>query len=96
MKLHEFGEGGMVTSTLCSETVTLWRKGIDPGPCPDRLDFSISLPTQYSDEKDTYVRAPFPPRMESPGRLTRRSLSHQPSRHIYQAYQDSMQTWSIK
>ncbi|VDB95747.1 unnamed protein product [Peniophora sp. CBMAI 1063] len=62
MKLHEFGEGGMVTATLCSETVTLWRKGIDPGPCPDRLDFSISLPTQYSDEKDTY---PLPPTFEA-------------------------------
>ena len=29
MKLHEFGEGGMTTTTLCSETVTLWRKGVD-------------------------------------------------------------------
>lgn len=61
MKLHEFGEGGMTTASLCDETVTLWRKGVDPGPCPDRLDFSISLPTHYSDEKDTYVRAQFPP-----------------------------------
>ena len=55
--LREVGEGGTTTHKLCLTTVTLWNKETDTQPCPPTLKFSLTLPTTFSDEKDTYVSA---------------------------------------
>ncbi|KAI0315891.1 hypothetical protein OF83DRAFT_1129826 [Amylostereum chailletii] len=54
LKLKEVAEGGTTTTMLCNETITLWRKGVDPSPCPSSFNFSVVLPTDFTDEKDTY------------------------------------------
>ena len=56
LKLKEVAAGGTTTAVLCNETVYLWRKGVDGGPCPCRLAFSVTLPSSFADEKGTYVR----------------------------------------
>ncbi|KAI0064109.1 hypothetical protein BV25DRAFT_1869547 [Artomyces pyxidatus] len=58
LKLKEIAEGGTTTVVLCNETITLWRKGVDPGPCPSSLPFSAPLPTTFADEKTTYSLPP--------------------------------------
>ena len=50
-------EGGTTTYKLCLTKVTLWSKETDPEPCPTSLKFSLTLPTTFSDDKDTYVSA---------------------------------------
>ncbi|KAI0042390.1 hypothetical protein FA95DRAFT_1564348 [Auriscalpium vulgare] len=62
LKLKEIGEGGTNTYVLCNEIVHLWRKGVDAGPCPSSLAFSVPLPTSFSDEKGSY---PLPPTYEA-------------------------------
>ncbi|KAI0027740.1 hypothetical protein K488DRAFT_60566 [Vararia minispora EC-137] len=62
MKLKEIAEGGTNTSVLCNELVTLWRRGVDPSPCPNYLSFSVSLPGEYVDERGAY---PLPPSYEA-------------------------------
>ncbi|THH20590.1 hypothetical protein EW146_g783 [Bondarzewia mesenterica] len=62
LKLKEIAAGGTTTSVLCNETISLWRKGIDPGPCPNRLSFSAILPSTFADEKGSY---PLPPTYEA-------------------------------
>lgn len=37
----------------------MWRKGIDDGPCPIHLPFSVVLPATFADEKGSYVRVSF-------------------------------------
>ncbi|KAM5531316.1 hypothetical protein V8D89_015031 [Ganoderma adspersum] len=56
--LREVGEGGTTTYKLCLDTVTLWNRDTDPESCPTSLEFSLNLPTTFSDGKDTY---PLPP-----------------------------------
>ena len=55
MILREVGEGGTTTYKLCLDTVTLWSRDMDTEPCPTTLEFSLNLPTTFSDGKDTYV-----------------------------------------
>ncbi|ETW82344.1 hypothetical protein HETIRDRAFT_474957 [Heterobasidion irregulare TC 32-1] len=62
LKLKEVAAGGTTTAVLCNETVHLWRKGVDGGPCPCRLAFSVTLPSSFADEKGTY---PLPPTYEA-------------------------------
>ena len=57
MILREVGEGGTTTYKLCLDTVTLWSRDMDTEPCPTTLEFSLNLPTTFSDGKDTYVSA---------------------------------------
>ncbi|KAI0064110.1 hypothetical protein BV25DRAFT_1914760 [Artomyces pyxidatus] len=58
IKLHEFAEGGTMTVVLCNESIPLWRKGEDAGPCPSALPFSTLLPMTFVLEDATY---PLPP-----------------------------------
>ncbi|TBU27193.1 hypothetical protein BD309DRAFT_1026670 [Dichomitus squalens] len=58
LHLREVGEGGTTTYKLCLEKVTLWSKEMDSESCPSMLEFSLTLPTTFSDDKDTY---PLPP-----------------------------------
>ena len=55
LNIKEIAEGGETTTVLCNETVSLWRKGVDPGPCPSRHMFSVILPSTFADEKGSYV-----------------------------------------
>ena len=55
LNLREIGEGGTTTYKLCLEKVTLWSKEADSESCPRTLEFSLTLPTTFSDDKDTYV-----------------------------------------
>ena len=55
LNLREIGEGGTTTYKLCLEKVTLWSKEADSEFCPRTLEFSLTLPTTFSDDKDTYV-----------------------------------------
>ncbi|KAI0770205.1 hypothetical protein C8Q74DRAFT_881395 [Fomes fomentarius] len=56
--LREVAEGGTTTYRLCLSKVALWSKETDSEPCPNALKFSLTLPTTFSDGKDTY---PLPP-----------------------------------
>ncbi|KAA1469675.1 hypothetical protein DENSPDRAFT_835329 [Dentipellis sp. KUC8613] len=58
LKLKEVAGGGTTSTVLCNETITLWRKGIDPSPCPTQFSFSAVLPTEFSDEKGSYSLPP--------------------------------------
>ncbi|KAI0301225.1 hypothetical protein B0F90DRAFT_1628688 [Multifurca ochricompacta] len=49
---------GTTTTVLCSEALTLWRKGVDPGPCPSSFPFSVALPTTFSDERGSWSLPP--------------------------------------
>ncbi|EIM85917.1 uncharacterized protein STEHIDRAFT_157447 [Stereum hirsutum FP-91666 SS1] len=62
LKLKEVAAGGTTTLVLCDETAFLWRKGIDDGPCPIHLPFSVVLPATFADEKGSY---PLPPTYEA-------------------------------
>ena len=55
LNLREVGEGGTTTYKLCLEKVTLWSKEADSESCPRTLEFNLTLPTTFSDDKDTYV-----------------------------------------
>lgn len=57
--MKEVAAGGTTTLVLCDETAFLWRKGIDDGPCPIHLSFSVVLPATFADEKGSYVRVLF-------------------------------------
>ena len=57
LNLREIGEGGTTTYKLCLDKVTLWSKEADSESCPQTLEFSLTLPTTFSDDKDTYVSA---------------------------------------
>ncbi|OSD07311.1 hypothetical protein PYCCODRAFT_1359167 [Trametes coccinea BRFM310] len=61
LRLIEVAEGGTTTHKLCLSKVTLWSKDAESGPCPSSLNFSLTLPTTFSDGKDTY---PLPPTHE--------------------------------
>ncbi|KAI0269976.1 hypothetical protein BC834DRAFT_864329 [Gloeopeniophorella convolvens] len=58
LKVKEVAGGGTTTSVLCSETRTLWRRGVDPDPCPPSLPFSVALPATFTDERGTYNLPP--------------------------------------
>ncbi|KAH9891554.1 hypothetical protein C8Q73DRAFT_746655 [Cubamyces lactineus] len=58
LRLREVAEGGTTTYKLCLSKVTLWNKEADSGPCPSSLKFSLTLPTTFSDGRETY---PLPP-----------------------------------
>ncbi|KAI0365704.1 hypothetical protein BV20DRAFT_1038757 [Pilatotrama ljubarskyi] len=58
LRIREVAEGGTTTHKLCLSKVTLWSKDVDEEPCPHSLKFSLTLPTTFSDGKDTY---PLPP-----------------------------------
>ncbi|KAH9847954.1 hypothetical protein C2E23DRAFT_846414 [Lenzites betulinus] len=58
LRLREVGEGGTTTHKLCLSKETLWSKDTSSEPCPTSLQFSLTLPTTFSDGKDTY---PLPP-----------------------------------
>ena len=55
LRLREVAEGGTTSYKLCLDQVTLWTKENDTEPCPTKLQFSLTLPTTFSDDKDTYV-----------------------------------------
>ncbi|KAJ3005395.1 hypothetical protein NUW54_g4356 [Trametes sanguinea] len=55
LRLIEVAEGGTTTHKLCLSKVTLWSKDAESGPCPSSLNFSLTLPTTFSDGRDTYV-----------------------------------------
>ena len=44
-----------MTYKLCLSQVTLWNRDTNTEPCPSTLNFKLTLPTTFSDEKDTYV-----------------------------------------
>ncbi|KAI0712058.1 hypothetical protein C8Q76DRAFT_476567 [Earliella scabrosa] len=58
LRLREVAEGGTTTYKLCLSTVTLWSRETDSEPCPTALKFSLTLPTTFSDGRETY---PLPP-----------------------------------
>ncbi|KAI0064147.1 hypothetical protein BV25DRAFT_1800998 [Artomyces pyxidatus] len=58
LKLKEFAAGGTSTVKLCSESVMLWRRGVDAGACPLALPFSVPLPTTFVNEG---ISHPLPP-----------------------------------
>jgi hypothetical protein len=60
LKVKEIAGGGTTTTVLCDQTLTLWRKGGDPAPCPSNLPFSVALPTMFSNERGSWVRDPPP------------------------------------
>ena len=60
--MKEIAEGGTNTSSLCLDVKTLWSTVLDTGACPTSLQFSLTLPTTYSDTKATY---PLPPTYEA-------------------------------
>ena len=55
LRLREVAEGGTTTYKLCLSTVTLWSRETDSEPCPTALKFSLTLPTTFSDGRETYV-----------------------------------------
>jgi hypothetical protein len=57
LKVEEVAGGGTTTTMLCNETITLWRKDSDLQPCPFSFPFCIPLPTTFSDEHGSWVRA---------------------------------------
>ncbi|CDO77139.1 hypothetical protein BN946_scf184657.g14 [Trametes cinnabarina] len=61
LRLIEVAEGGTTTHKLCLSKLTLWNKDAGSGPCPSSLNFSLTLPTTFSDGRDTY---PLPPTHE--------------------------------
>ncbi|RDX42625.1 hypothetical protein OH76DRAFT_1458709 [Lentinus brumalis] len=58
LRLREVAEGGTTTYKLCLTRVPLWSKETDSDPCPASLQFSLTLPTTFSDGRETY---PLPP-----------------------------------
>ncbi|RPD62307.1 hypothetical protein L227DRAFT_544763 [Lentinus tigrinus ALCF2SS1-6] len=58
LRLREIAEGGTTTYKLCLTKVTLWSKETESEPCPASLQFSLTLPTTFSDGRETY---PLPP-----------------------------------
>ncbi|KAH9841351.1 uncharacterized protein C8Q71DRAFT_325791 [Rhodofomes roseus] len=58
LRLKEIAEGGTTSHKLCLSVVTLWNRETDRRPCPASLPFSLTLPTTFSDGKETY---PLPP-----------------------------------
>ena len=55
LRLKEIAEGGTTSHKLCLSVVTLWSREADRRPCPASLSFSLTLPTTFSDGKETYV-----------------------------------------
>lgn len=58
LKLKEIAEGGTTTYKLALTRTTLWSKDRQSGPCPTSIPFSLTIPTTFTDGKDTY---PLPP-----------------------------------
>ncbi|KAJ8518399.1 hypothetical protein ONZ45_g4526 [Pleurotus djamor] len=58
LRIKEIAEGGHTSAKLCLDSQTLWTKNTDGDHCPATLPFSLSLPTTFTYEEDTY---PLPP-----------------------------------
>lgn len=56
LKVKEIAGGGTTKTVLCDQTIALWRRDVDPYPCPFSLPFRIPLPTAFRDEHGSWVR----------------------------------------
>ncbi|KAJ7167779.1 hypothetical protein C8R46DRAFT_1094112 [Mycena filopes] len=58
LRLIETGEGGKSDTTLVSETAALWTQDANNSVCPLTLPFSITLPTTFEEDGETYALPP--------------------------------------
>ncbi|KAH9983012.1 hypothetical protein BJV74DRAFT_852374 [Russula compacta] len=58
LKVEEIAGGGMTKTVLCDQTVALWRKDVNPYPCPFSLPIRIPLPTTFRDEHGSWSLPP--------------------------------------